>query len=82
MYGGLPANTLLDVFVSHIFFLRPFAFTDHSRHIHAYLTNHGEAMHKIQSRLRDIMGAGRKTWAEPEKTRKVNNPQISSIFYM
>ncbi|KAF2789698.1 cytochrome P450 [Melanomma pulvis-pyrius CBS 109.77] len=42
-----------------------------SPYMHAILTNRGEAMHKIQARLRDIMGTGRKSWTEPEKTKKL-----------
>ncbi|KAF2704077.1 putative cytochrome P450 [Pleomassaria siparia CBS 279.74] len=40
-----------------------------SPYMHAVITSRGEAMHKIQARLRDIMGTGRKTWTEPEKTK-------------
>jgi len=42
-----------------------------SPYMHAILTNRGEAMHKIQNRLRDIMGMGRKAWSETPEIKKL-----------
>lgn len=37
-------------------------------------------MHKIQSRLRDIMGSGKHAWAEPEATKKVITGNAPSLL--
>jgi hypothetical protein len=48
-----------------------YVIVDWIRYMHAILTNRGEAMHKIQNRLRDVMGLGRKAWGEPNELKKV-----------
>lgn len=42
--------------------------------MHMILTNRGEAMRLIQSRLREYMGPGRSNWDEPGPTKQVCVP--------
>jgi hypothetical protein len=75
VHGGFPAYPILVVTVSLIKYSRIFINFNINRYMHAILTNRGEAMHKIQNRLRDIMGIGRKAWNETPEIKKVSIPR-------